>query len=63
MCRDGIDVRRRVHIYSWAVTWIDGIGYVVSPVDGVNGVRPAFVRTEKRSTVAVSVSTQSDEAR
>jgi hypothetical protein len=24
---------------SWAVTGIDGTGYVVSPLDGVNGVR------------------------
>jgi hypothetical protein len=24
---------------SRAVTWIDGTGYVVSPLDGVNGVR------------------------
>src|SRR6266850_5118534 len=24
---------------SWAVTWVDGTGYVVSPIDGVNGVR------------------------
>src|SRR5258705_1758313 len=32
---------------SRAVTWIDGTGYVVSPCDGVNGVR----RRQKRPLV------------
>jgi len=36
------------------VIWIDGIGYVVSPLDGINGARPAFIVPEKRSTVAAA---------
>src|SRR6476620_2169344 len=38
MLGDGIDVWRRGHIVLLAVTWIDGKGYVVSPLDGVNRV-------------------------
>jgi hypothetical protein len=25
------------------VIWIDGIGYVVFPLDGINGAHPAFI--------------------
>jgi hypothetical protein len=33
---DWIDIWRRVHILLRAVTWIDGLGYVVSPLDEIN---------------------------
>jgi hypothetical protein len=29
------------------VIWIDGIEYVVSPLDGINGAHPAFIVPEQ----------------
>jgi hypothetical protein len=36
------------------VIWIHGTGYVVSPLEGVNGGRPVFIKCEYLSLVAVS---------
>ena len=34
---DGINIWRRVHTLLLTAIWIDGIGYVVCPLDGING--------------------------
>src|SRR5258706_10203749 len=49
---DRIDLWRGVHILLRALTWIEDAGYVVSPLDDVNGVRRQIARDQGKRPAA-----------